>query len=257
MSGPPPGRWAFETRPLIADPPLNGDPLDLESIDLHRPTWIFWDVGLTLIHPSGSMVRRELEAHFPGGSWRPAEVVSALISAAEARHLRSPRGLTGDDRVQRAWAGLLGVPPEAGARVLAECLARPELYCEIDPAAPAILGALVERGVRMGVISNSDGTLGEELAHFGLASYFDVVVDSARTGVEKPRPAIFRSALNAAGVRPEDAWHVGDGLINDYLGARAVGMGAILLDRHHAWDSALPVPRIVALEQILELPAFA
>lgn len=256
MSDAPRDRWAFAPRPL-ADAPPSGDPVNLASIDLERPQWIFWDVGLTLIHPAGATVQRELEAHFPGRSWSPADIVRALISAAEARHLTSPAGLTGDERVQRAWAALLGVPPDAGARVLAACLARTDLYCELDAAAPAVLGELARRGVRMGVVSNSDGTLEEELAHFELDSHFSVVVDSGRVGVEKPSSSLFRTALDAAGVAAGDAWYVGDGLVNDYLAARAVGMGAILLDRHGAWDGSLPAHRITRLGQILELPAFA
>jgi FMN phosphatase YigB (HAD superfamily) len=108
----------------------------------------------------------------------------------------------------------------------------------------------------MGVISNSDGSLTEELAHFGLDGYFEVIVDSGIAGVSKPDRAIFHAALQATGARPEQVWHIGDGLINDYLGASAVGMHPILLDRHGTYADTLPAHRICRLGQVLQLPAF-
>jgi putative hydrolase of the HAD superfamily len=109
----------------------------------------------------------------------------------------------------------------------------------------------------MGVISNSDGSLAQELAHFSLAGHFEIVIDSGLVGISKPDRAIFRAALEGVDARPEQAWHIGDGLINDYLGASAVGMRPILLDRHGTYASTVPVHRICRLGQILQLSAFA
>jgi HAD superfamily hydrolase (TIGR01509 family) len=80
----------------------------------------------------------------------------------------------------------------------------------------------------LGVVSNSDGRVEEALRAAGLLHYFDVIVDSTLAGVEKPDPAIFRPALGALGVAPEEAVYVGDLYDVDVLGARAAGMGAIL-----------------------------
>ena len=49
------------------------------------------------------------------------------------------------------------------------------------------------------------------------------MIDSALVGVEKPDPAIFRAALEALGVAPEEALYVGDLYEVDVVGARAAG----------------------------------
>ena len=84
-------------------------------------------------------------------------------------------------------------------------------------------------GLKLGVVSNSDGRVEEALRAAGLRPYFDVVVDSSVAGVEKPDPAIFRAALDALGVRPAEALYVGDLYEVDVVGANAAGIPAVLL----------------------------
>jgi FMN phosphatase YigB (HAD superfamily) len=249
-------RWSFTPR-LAAEATVEIDSAAVSAIPYGRPEWIFWDVGLTLVHPSASEICRQLATRFPGRAWTAGNVLGALVSAAEARHLRWPTGLSGTERVHRAWAALLDVPPADGAAVLSACLARSDIYCEVDSSAPSVLAELARRGVRMGAISNSDGTLANELAHFGLASYFEVVVDSGLVGAEKPDQAIFKIALAEADAAPETTWHIGDGLVNDYLAALSVGIAPILLDRHGTYLGAFPVHRISRLVQVLDLGALA
>jgi putative hydrolase of the HAD superfamily len=79
------------------------------------------------------------------------------------------------------------------------------------------------------VVSNSDGRVEEALRAADLRRYFDVVIDSALVGVEKPDPAIFRAALDALDVDPGEALYVGDLYEVDVVGARAAGMSAVLL----------------------------
>ena len=73
------------------------------------------------------------------------------------------------------------------------------------------------------------------LTELGLAKHLDFVLDSAEVGVEKPDPRIFRIALERAGVDPAHALYVGDLYSVDVLGARAVGMEAVLLDPGACW----------------------
>lgn len=91
------------------------------------------------------------------------------------------------------------------------------------------LARLRAAGLRLGVVSNSDGRVEEALAAAGLRKYFDVVVDSTLAGVEKPDPAIFLPALQRLGVLPEEALYVGDLYDVDVVGARAAGIPAVLL----------------------------
>ena len=97
-----------------------------------------------------------------------------------------------------------------------------------DDAAPA-LERLAERGMATAVVSNGDCSLDASLAAAGLP--VAVVVDSARAGVAKPDPAIFRIALERLGVGPGQALHVGDSPELDGGGARAAGIDAVIVCR--------------------------
>ena len=52
-------------------------------------------------------------------------------------------------------------------------------------------------------------------------------VFSSEVGVRKPDPRIFRRALDALGVEPENALFVGDRLYEDVLGAARAGMRTV------------------------------
>ncbi|MGH9398736.1 MAG: HAD-IA family hydrolase, partial [Thermoanaerobaculia bacterium] len=66
----------------------------------------------------------------------------------------------------------------------------------------------------------------------GLARRFATLAVSAIEQTGKPDPEIFRRACARVGVPPQEALHVGDSLAEDYEGARAAGLSAVLLDRH-------------------------
>ncbi len=114
-----------------------------------------------------------------------------------------------------------------------DCLARlhgeRHLWSGIANDTHDALARLRAAGLRLGVVSNSDGRVEEALAAAGLRRYFEVVIDSTLAGVEKPDPAIFRAALGALGVPPAQALYVGDLYEVDVIGAQAAGMPAVLL----------------------------
>jgi putative hydrolase of the HAD superfamily len=62
--------------------------------------------------------------------------------------------------------------------------------------------------------------------------YFREVVDSDRAGAKKPDPRIFRVALEAAGIAPQQGVMIGDNTEADILGARAVGLQALHFNIH-------------------------
>jgi putative hydrolase of the HAD superfamily len=105
------------------------------------------------------------------------------------------------------------------------------LWSAVTPGSGESLSRLRAAGLRLGVVSNSDGRVEQALQAAGLRQYFDVVVDSALVGVEKPDPRIFEAALGALGVAPEEALYVGDLYEIDVVGARAAGIEAVLLGR--------------------------
>ncbi|MEP7227637.1 MAG: HAD-IA family hydrolase [Gemmatimonadales bacterium] len=103
------------------------------------------------------------------------------------------------------------------------------LWCSVRERTVESLERLRAAGLRLGIVSNSDGRVEEALTASGLRDYFDVVIDSGLYGVEKPDPAIFRAALDALGIGPEEALYVGDLYEVDVVGARAAGIEAVLL----------------------------
>ena len=93
------------------------------------------------------------------------------------------------------------------------------------------LRSLCEWGKTLAVVSNWDLALPTLLAELGLAEFFAFILPSAEAGVEKPDGRIFRLALQRLGLRPQEVVHIGDNYEADVVGARAVGITPILLDR--------------------------
>jgi putative hydrolase of the HAD superfamily len=125
-----------------------------------------------------------------------------------------------------------GVPAERMPEVrncLGELHRERHLWCSVKERTREALGRLRAAGLRLGIVSNSDGRVEEALAASGMRDLFDVVIDSGLVGVEKPDPAIFRAALDALGIGPEEALYVGDLYEVDVVGARAAGIEAVLL----------------------------
>jgi putative hydrolase of the HAD superfamily len=109
------------------------------------------------------------------------------------------------------------------------------LWTVAEPAAERALRVAKEAGLTTAVISNSNGTIAGILDTLGLAPHLDFVIDSFTVGVEKPDPRIFRLALERAGLLPTEAAYIGDLYSIDVLGARAVGLRAVLMDPGACW----------------------
>jgi putative hydrolase of the HAD superfamily len=93
------------------------------------------------------------------------------------------------------------------------------------------LRSLREWGKTLAVVSNWDPALPTLLAGLGLAEFFAFILPSAEIGVEKPDGRIFSVALQRLGLEPQEVVHIGDSYEADVVGARAVGITPILLDR--------------------------
>ncbi len=99
------------------------------------------------------------------------------------------------------------------------------LYDDVLPVLEALRGA----GLKLGLVSNGERDLDEFVVHHHLD--VDVAVGSRAFGRLKPHPSIFHAALEPLGVGPGEAAMVGDSPEDDIVGARALGMRGILLDR--------------------------
>ncbi len=86
-------------------------------------------------------------------------------------------------------------------------------------------------GIELGIISNFDSRLHSVLSILSLDTYFDSVTLSTEVGAAKPSHLIFQAALAKHRCKPRQAWHIGDSEAEDYAGARAAGMRAVLVAR--------------------------
>ena len=113
--------------------------------------------------------------------------------------------------------------------------------------------APVLTGLKLGLISNIEDNMTVTLEKLGLTSLLDIIVTSQDAGANKPQPEIFFMALERAGVEPAEAMYIGDQYRVDVLGARAVGIQGILLDRADHHREITDCPRIQSLSEIADL----
>lgn len=101
------------------------------------------------------------------------------------------------------------------------------VYPDVRPA----LENWQQLGIELAVLSNFDSRLYLVLQALDLAQFFTSVTISTEVGAAKPNPQIFAAALDKYKCPAEEAWHIGDSLKEDYQGAKAAGLRAILVKR--------------------------
>ena len=122
------------------------------------------------------------------------------------------------------------------------------------------LDALRERGLKMGLVSNTMWPAAwhqQELVRFGLAPYLDHTIFSSDVGVWKPQPEIYRLSLDALSVSPHEAMFVGDMLPHDILGAQGVGMVGVHKRNDNLSLEDVPIVDVrpdAAITRLAELP---
>jgi putative hydrolase of the HAD superfamily len=137
----------------------------------------------------------------------------------------------------------IAADPALAAPLLSDAIAF-RAYADAAPLLAGLAGA----GVGVAVVSNWDCSLPDALAAAGIA--IERVVASGSTGSSKPDPAIFEAALDALGVPPGRALHVGDTEETDGVGARAAGIDVRIVDRGGGAGGA---DTISALTDVLDL----
>jgi putative hydrolase of the HAD superfamily len=98
----------------------------------------------------------------------------------------------------------------------------------LRPEAPAMLEALREQGVSMGIISNTScfTQVYEILYEYGIRGFFGCVYLSVISGYRKPNTELFLAAAADLGVLPGECIYVGDTVSRDVRGSRLAGYRA-------------------------------
>lgn len=204
---------------------------------------VFFDAGETLIHPHPSFpelfatvcARHDVEVSASEIEAVQERLAPHLIDLAEDTGVTRPSldpndSLTFWTFLYRRFLEELGIGDERLPHELYRTFSDSASYKVFDDVLPA-LEALEEGGYRLGLISNFEGWLENILVEQELGESFDVSVISGLEGLEKPDPAIYRLAIERAGVAPARAVHVGDSVAMDVEPANEVGIKAVLLDR--------------------------
>jgi putative hydrolase of the HAD superfamily len=191
--------------------------------------------------------------HYPGG----ADVAKAICAverelwlAAEQDH----RSATIFQVFERA-----GVAPTA--EFLASYTRAWEPHTFTDPDALALLSYLHQRGIKVGVLSNTMWPRSwheEVFRRDGVLGLIHGAVYSSEIDWTKPHPEAFRAAMAAVGMtEPAECVFVGDRPFDDVHGAKSVGMRAVLVPHSEvpAYEAAVPdavIARLADLAALIE-----
>jgi len=220
-------------------------------------TTLFLDAGGVLVTPNWDRVSAALAAH-------GVVVPAAALEAADPLVRRDiDLGLGGAaSDVQRGWLYFNRILDHTGTVRSASAEAALDdlqayhsvhnLWETVSDGVRETLDDLHRMGLKLVVVSNANGKLKVLFERLDLARRFDVMLDSAEEGVEKPDPRLFRLALERSASVAADTLHVGDLYHVDVEGARAAGLRALLLDTAGLY-AGFDCPRI---RTISELPAF-
>jgi putative hydrolase of the HAD superfamily len=198
---------------------------------------VLFDAGDTLIRLAGSgeKLLHQAAAGLGVDPLDPGEVARVwrrvLERSSTADELAKGRDLS-NARHREVWGALYRA---AGCERLAPGLSE-HLYeltvsaesWEAFPDTLPTLKALHERGLRVGIVSDTGFDLRPAMDLLGLSPFVHTVVMSFEYGVCKPAATVFLTACDLLRVQPERTLMVGDNPLTD-SGAVAAGMYVFLL----------------------------
>jgi len=219
------------------DPSLDASALDADVLLL--------DAGNTLVFLDPAAAADTLG--------RTGLVVSsrALEAAMGAAHRSYADRLTSGSSHEDGWRTFMATWLDAArvpAQAVPEAVAalrrehdRFNLWRHLPPDVRPALERAQAAGLRLGIISNSEGQLLALLDRLELRDDFEVILDSGVEGIRKPDPALFHRATDRLGVAPERCLYAGDIPEVDVQGAWRAGLKAALVDAlglHPTYDAA-------------------
>jgi putative hydrolase of the HAD superfamily len=228
---------------------------------------ILFDAGGTIVYPDCQRIGRLAGYTHDDAPARLARAWYPTMHAYDEMLLATGKPWQGDAG-ENMWlwfwnqmASFAGLPPldEAAVGRIMESNRERSLWDQTTDEVRGLLAHLHGR-YKLGVVSNSDGSVAAKLADIGLARWFTapssvsaldspVIVDSHVVGISKPDPAIFQFALQPLGSDPAHTVYIGDSYALDVLGARRAGLHPILFDPQ-GWNAHRDVDRVARLVEL-------
>ena len=162
------------------------------------------------------------------------------------------RGYTWKDKVYQQLVTELEITTLTWQELLQDYLDRFQYNCVPFPNLIRMLQDLKKEGFHLGMITNGRGQFQlDNMRALGIESFFDTILISEWEGMKKPDPTIFKKALQALNVLPDECIFVGDHPENDVKAAQAVGMRAVW-KRDEQWNHA---PADFIIDDLQEIPS--
>jgi len=229
---------------------------------------VLFDAFGTVIHPEPDWeaLRQECLAVVHGTWTGPAVPFARWLPAYEearaAQHAEADRGLREFDFAERFAQSMLlcGAPRREalawGPRA-AEKYHRFQqgLIHAYDQPGPT-LQRLRDAGYRIALVSNyaHTGVLHDALTRLGIRHHFDALVVSIDVGYLKPHPRMFEAAVEALGVRKDEAVMVGNDPECDVSGAKRAGLKTIWTPYPRASPAPTHPDADVVVERLSDIP---
>jgi len=148
----------------------------------------------------------------------------------------------------REVGGDAGLYEAAWARYQAHYLQLNGQASDLFPGTVEGLDMLKAQGLPMACLTNKPARFARDLlAAKGLAGYFDRVFGGDDFERKKPDPLPLLKTCEALGVRPQEAWMIGDSS-NDAQAAHAAGCPVVLL--RHGYNHGEPIDAVPALAHL-------
>jgi putative hydrolase of the HAD superfamily len=128
--------------------------------------------------------------------------------------------------------GRLGSKDQALAQLIADTCARLRdeviAFCE---DAHTTLCQIRDHGTRLALLTNGAAApQRRKIERFGLAPFFDCILIEGEFGCGKPEARVYQHALDQLGVRPDEAWMIGDHLEWEVAAPQRLGIVGIWVD---------------------------
>jgi putative hydrolase of the HAD superfamily len=199
---------------------------------------VVFDAVGTVIHPDPPATVIYSEVARRVGSRVAPDEIPARFRQAFARQEEIDRlaGLqTSEQREVQRWRQIVTqvlddvVDSETCFRELFDHFSDPSAWrCEAEIG--LVLAELASRGYALGLASNYDRRLRRVVAGLPILTRLERLIISSEVGWRKPAPEFFAAVAQTFGLPTSQILYVGDDLTNDYEGARAAGLHAVLYD---------------------------